>query len=532
MDRNRRAGGIGFSASAFFFLIHVFVRTWLFSGSVPNPADDAFSGYKSNALIHSISWPTMLPMVPELPMAYYYYFYVWPAAFASWAGVPLKSGLMGHLGRVVRHWRHAGTFELVLPRLRNRRDQIVGSLIILNGCSLSFLLGLAMRTGPKHWIQEQGMISHRYGLYLRVPQATSEYRDPFIPFTTGVLIVALFFLWRLIEDRRLGWPQAIFVTMALASLAGYCTFHLVGFVLVVVPVLTIAAIAIQRRESLRRWFPPFIALGLASLALCCPLVYQLIHRAPGGRMERFRDPLLVWLPGALGHLGFGVIAGLALLALLSAALSNILVWPVLFRGDGKSLPTFVKCLLGIFFLGTFVCFFGVIDDFVPKFGTFVATAAILAFLSLEKPPKWSYPVVVCGLIGPCLLILNTARANFAGDKQDPIWRTLDQIGAQTHEVVLYDVPAPERMRRTPWQDEAPYFSRIQFLSPADQVDEQDRNFMVDPAQLKTLPPTQVRLRALAGGSSTYLLLRMADAPPAGERLYSSNLFSLDRVSFK
>jgi hypothetical protein len=140
--------------------------------------------------------------------------------------------------------------------------------------------------------------------------------------------------------------------------------------------------------------------------------------------------------------------------------------------------------------------------------------------------------MVCGLIGPSLLILNTIRANIAGPKQDPLWRTLDRLSSDTHEIVLYDVPYSVRRQRVPWQNAAPFFSRIQFLAPADEVDDQDQNFMVDPAQLKTLPPTPDRVRELAKGAPTYLLLRTGTAASAGERLYSDDLFSLDRVKLK
>ena len=512
------------------FASHALLRVWLFTGTVPNPADDGYSGYKANALIHTPSWPTMFTEALETPMAYYYYAYEWPAALASWAGVPLRAGwwvtaiILCASGSML-------IFESILPRFRDRRDFLLGTLVVLNGCSISFVLAAAFKLGPRFWTQEAGILGSRYHLYLRTPQFNSGYWSPFAVFVAGLLGVVVCYLWRLIEERKVHRAEFVFVLLTVASLAGYCTFDLIGFAIVFVPVLTVAAIIVQRGESLRRWLLPLAAMGIAALAVSLPIVLQLSHRAPGSRQERFKDPLLVWLHTGLPIYGLHVLLGLLLWFLLALALSNLLVLPILFPGNTSPRERFTVLLLWIFGFGTFVCLFGVIDDFVPKFGIALAAIGILAFYSIRNPPVWSMPLLMIGLIGPGLGFLDTIRANVVLQKADPIWKTLDALNTQTHEVVLYDVPLPERYRRTGWTNTTPYFSQIEFVVPVNEIDDLGINFMVNPAQLATLPPTAVRMRQFSKGAPTYLLLRTGSAAPAGVRLYSDGAFTLDRVKF-
>jgi hypothetical protein len=251
----------------------------------------------------------------------------------------------------------------------------------------------------------------------------------------------------------------------------------------------------------------------------------LIHRAPGARQERFRDPLLVWLHTGLPIHGYSAIPILGLWTAVLIPLTNPMILPVLWRRKDEPEEQSVRLLMWIFGFGTFVCLFGVIDDFVPKFGGIPAAAAILAFYRMRNPPKWSMALLLCGLVGPNLAALDTVRANVVLEKIDPVWRKLDALTAERDEVVLYDVPRPPQTHPSMF----PYFSRAQFLVPVDQIDDESRNFMVDPAGLTKLPSTAERVRELAKGAPTYLLLQSGTAPPKGEELFRSKEFSIDRV---
>jgi len=512
---------------AILLVAHILIRTWIFTGSVPNPADDNWAGYKSDALIHSSSWPTMLPSEPEISMSYYYYGWMWSAGLASWFGAAAAPAW----------WVSAIVFcvtggmliiELFLPHLRDRRSLALASLVIIAGCSISALLAIPQGLKPQDWGWAGKVLCEHYGLYMIVAGGPNLW-TPTAVFAQGVLMVALVLLWRLFEDWTPNRPASIFVVLALASLAGYCTFDLFGFGIVVLPVLVLAVLVTDLRGALRRWFPHLIAMGIASVLLCLPLLLSLLHRAPGAHLAAY-IPLLVWLQTAPQRFGLPLILGLAVWAVLSTALGNVLIFPVLFREDRQPLPAFTRLLIAIFFFGAFVCFFGVSFDFPSKFGQFVALTAILAFFTLEKPPKWAGALLLCGVVGPGLITLNTVRANIFLQKVDPVWRTLDQLAAQTHEVVLYDITASEHAQRGGWLHLEPFFSRIQFLEPADQVVDADLVYFSDPALLKSLPPTMVRLHKLMNGAHTYLLLRTGTAAPKGTRLYSSPSFSLDRVS--
>jgi hypothetical protein len=520
-------------ALVFLVIVHMLVRSWMFTGSAPLPSDDACAGYKANALINSPSWPTVFPEAPELALAYYYYAFSWPAALASWVHLPVPSGwwvtaiVLCAMGGML-------VLELILPRLRSGRDFLVALVVVTAGCDVSYLPSLAYGLGPKNWYREGGFIGRlgdHFGLYLRVPQFVcyQNSNGPFAGFEAGLLVVAVVLLWRLITDGKAKGAESIFVGLVIASLAGYCTFDLIGFVLVIAPVLCGAAIAVQGGGALRRWFVPLAAMGAGSLALCLPIVMSLAHRSREIRLDRFRDPLLIWLRTGLPHAGYGVFAMLVVAFVLAAGISNVALLPVMFRGGKEPLPAFTKLLLWMFWFGTFVCLFGVTDDFVGKFGWFLSMVAILAFFTIEKPPKWSRVLLVCGVIGPGLAILNCVRANIVMEKFNPAWATLDQLEAQRHEVVVYDVPDAERRRRGPLEILIPYFSRIEFVAPVEQINEQGQDYMMDPSQLKTLPPTAERVRALAKGSPTYLLLRLSSTAPEGERVYSDRIFSIDRV---
>jgi hypothetical protein len=500
------------------------LRTWLFTGNTPNPADDTYSGYKANAIIHSPSWPTMLPEAPELPMAYYYYVYEWPAAFASLAKVPLLAGwwvtaiVFCTMGAML-------LYELILPALRTKRDVLIGALIALNGSDLSFLAALALGFGPKNWALIAPILGKRYGLYLHVTGYSGGYWSPFAAFAMGLLLVSIWLLWQLIREQRLSRGEYLFVLLSIASLAGYCTFDLIGLVLAIMPVLTAAAVLERKAGVVRRWVISMVTMGMGALLLSLPVVALLIHRAPGARQERFKDPLLVWLHTGLPSHGYGALPILALWTAVLIPLTNPTILPVLWRRGDEPEEISIRLLMWIFGFGTFVCLFGVMDDFEPKFGGVPAGAAILAFYQMRNPPKWSKALLICGLIGPSLVALDTVRANLVLQKVDPVWRKLDAVSDERDEVVLYDVPRPPLTHPRIY----PYFSRAQFLAPVDQIDDQARNFMVDPAQLATLPPTAERVRELAKGAPTYLLLRSGTAVAEGEELYRDQEYSIDRV---
>ena len=103
---------------AILVVVHIGIRTWIFTGSVPNPADDVWSGYKCGALLHTKSWPTTMTDEPELGMSYYYYGWEWPAALESWVSAPPQAGwwvtaiILCVAGGML-------AIELFLPRLRN-----------------------------------------------------------------------------------------------------------------------------------------------------------------------------------------------------------------------------------------------------------------------------------------------------------------------------------------------------------------------------------------------------------------------------
>jgi hypothetical protein len=469
----------------------------------------------------------MLPAEPELAMSYYYYGWVWSAGVASWFGVaPAPAWWVSAIVFCVTGGMLI--IELFLPRLRDMRSLALATLVIIAGCSISILMALPLRLMPKDWARAGIVLCERYGLYMTVPAGPSLW-TPSTIFTHGLLMVVLLLLWRLFEDRTPNRPACIFVVLGLASLAGYCTFDLLGFGIVVLPVLVLAVLVTDPRGALRRWAPRLIAMGIASVLLCLPLLLNLLHRAPGAHVNGY-IPLLVWLQSAPHRFGLPLILGLAGWTLLATALGNVLIFPVLFRGDRQPLPAFTRLLIAIFFFGAFVCFFSVTFDFPAKFGQFLGLTAILAFFSLEKPPKWAGALLLCGIVGPGLITLDIVHANIFLQKMDPVWRTLDQLDAQTHEVVLYDIPLSEQAQRNGWLHLEPFLSRIQFLEPADQIVEGDRVYFSDPALVKTLPPTMVRLRKLMNGAHTYLLLRSGTAAPKGARLYSSPSFSLDRVS--
>ncbi|MBC7851942.1 MAG: hypothetical protein IAF94_00755 [Pirellulaceae bacterium] len=353
---------------------------------------------------------------------------------------------------------------------------------------------------------------------------------PFGVLATGVLIASIAILVEFIQQ---GWDsrKAAFVTLGVGALAGYCTFHLIGFAVVVMPVLCVAALLTQKRLVFKKWIPHIMAIGLGALLLCLPLILELLQRKSGIRYGRFRDPLLVWLQTAFDKFSILQIGGLFGWALICALAANILILPVVLRPRSEKLSLLGAVLLSIFFLGTLVCFFGVVDDFVPKFGHFITTALVVLFFTLKERPKWSTALLLAGLVGPILFTLNNVRANIATRKWDPVWRELDRLTEKTGEVVLYDVSITERRtHRTPWENILPLFSKASFLVPANQVDDQDQNFLRDPADLEKLPPISSRLANLIGPAPTWLLLSTPDRQLLGEELYRSPLFSVQRVN--
>ncbi|MEA3207925.1 MAG: hypothetical protein QOE70_982 [Chthoniobacter sp.] len=506
--------------------LHVVMRCWLVTERGPNPADDGLAGYKSLALLNSISWPTIHPEAPELPLSYYYYAYCWPASLAT-LGVSLKIGwwmtavVLCVVGGML-------ALEAVLPRLRTRADVGLASVTIGAGASFAFVLGIAQRLPLRAWLQEVSFLTAKFGLYMRVPQTVCGYWAPFSVFASGVLLVATLFLFDLI---RLRWDGARFAwtVLGIAGLAGYCTFHLLGFAVVVVPILIVTAWLYRREGGLRRGFVGIGALGIGSAFTTLPLLLDLAQRQTGTRYDRFRDPLLVWLQTALDKYSVFVVLGLGLWTLTAVLLSNVLLVPLLARWR-KERPSPENILLfSIFAVGTGLCFFGVTDDFVPKFGGFVATTLIVAFLGSGPWLGGTRCFWIAAVVVPVLIVLNTVRANVASPRWDGAWRAIDTT-ARSGEVVLYDVAVTERRKRNPWQSVIPFFARARFLVPADQVDDQGQNFLRDPAALQALPPTGTRLARMVGDAPSYLLLTTPGGPPVGEELYRSELFSLQRIT--
>ena len=509
-----------------FVAVHVVVRTWIMTGSVPNPADDTFGGYKSNALLNSMSWPTRHPEAPESVMSYYYYIYAWPAGLAGLLGVSLKAGWW--VTAVV--FCVAGgmlAFEVILPRLRSTRWSLLAGLALLNGCSLAILLALPLKIPPRDWGHEVEVLTTPAGLYMRVPQIVGAYWAPFAIFASGLLLVTLVFLFDSLWNR-LSRAQLSFCILSLGSLAGYCTFHLIGLALVVVPVLAVAVIRMGK-ESRLGWFARLLGMGAASIAACLPLLLDLAQRSAGTRYYRFRDPLHVWLQTAGDKYSAGHIIGLIAWTLLCGLATNVLIFPILFRHRPNRLPPLASVLLGIFIWGSVLSLFGVTDDFVPKFGHFLGTTLVVVFFLMEERPRWAAPLFFAGLVGPVLGLLNGVRANFFTPKWDGAWWAADRAARSSGEVVFYDIPAEERHNRTPWINLLPLYSRTRFLVPAEQVDDQGQNFLRDPSDLAKLPSTEARLQKAIGDAPSYLLLTVPKEVPGGEELYRSDSFSLWRL---
>lgn len=504
----------------------VVIRIWLVTERGPNPGDDTYAGFKTQALLHSQGWPTIHPEAPDLPISYYYHAYMWPAALAP-LGISIKAGwwvtaiILCVVGGML-------VLELIMASLKNRGDVALASVTVAVGCSLSVVLALVQRLPPRLWLQEAGYLTQEFGLYMRVPVTVGAYWAPFNAIATGVLLVATIFLLDSIRGR---WslPRFLWTVLVVGSLAGYCTFHLIGFMLIVVPVLTVVAWRETTAGTLRRWLTSLVALGTASALATLPLLLDLAQRQTATRYDRFRDPLHIWLQTAFEKFSVLQVLGLGFWILAAALLSNILLLPLLARWRAGRLDFEAKSLLAVFGVGTLVSFFGVTDDFVPKFGLYIASLPAVVFLRSGPWRGWERALWIAGLTAPLFLALNAFRANLATPKWDRVWHLIDQTATKTGEVVLYDVPFSERRNRNPWQNVIPYFSRARFLVPADQVDDQGQNFLRDPAALATLPSTERRLAQMIGDAPTYLLLTTPDRPPAGEELYRSGLFSLQRI---
>jgi hypothetical protein len=521
----------------FLLIVYVALRIWIFTGNALYPSDDVRAGYKCDGLVSSVSWPTAFPEAPELPMGYYYYAFIWPAMFFSWFGVPVMASwwvtaiVLCVAGVML-------VMELILPYLRSHRDFLLALFIIAFGCDIAYLPAIAHGLGPKLWYSGGGVLGilgEHYGLYLWAPAfvAYTSCNSPFMILEGGLLLIAVVLLCRLALDRRLSRAESTFVILVIASLPGYCTFDLIGFVLSVVPVLSVAALVTQKRDCLRRWFAPLAAIGAAALALCLPILLVLLRRTKDpGHLISSRPFLIPWLKTGLPSHGFAVAAGLLLAYLVGTAMNNLTAVAALFSGSRAPLSPFTRLLLWIFGIGTFLCLFGVTEDFVGKFDVFLCMTGTLAYFTVSNPPKWCATVLFLGVVGPGLCVLNSMRADIVSAKLVPVWKPLEQLTRQTDEVVLYDIPRDVRDQLGDMNTLVPYFSEARFIVPVDQIDLYGHNYVLSPSQLETLPPTATRVRDMAKGSPTYLLLRSGTAPPAGERLYTDSVFSIDRVKIE
>lgn len=509
------------------FAAHALVRTWIFTGSVPIPADDTFGGYKASGLLHAAGWPAMHPEAPELPFSYYYYSFVWPATLSALLHVPLTVGW----------WATAVTlcvtggmliFEVIAPYLRSTGVAVLAALALFNGASIAFVLALSQGFAPRHWGHFVQLAGDPFSLYIRVPQGFGGYITPFAIFSTGALlvIVVLSVEWM---SRRWTIPEVVFSLLGLSSLVGYCTFHIIGTVLAVLPPLLVAAAVTQRQRVFLNWLPRLAAIGFGAMLLSAPLLLLYLERKSVDRAGRFQNPLLVWLGGAFEKFPADQVLWLLFWIMLVTLASNVVALACIPQWRKVRSHPLALVLFSMFALGTIVCLCGVTDDFVAKFGNFAATAAVVVFFMLPNKPKWCWVILLISLIGPILDGINAARANIVKPKMDEVWKTIDRETAKSGEVVLYDVDEGVKRSRLPWDNIPPFFSRARFVVPATQIE--GILFVSDPGEFQNLPPTPVRLANFAGGHSTYLLLTDPSHEQPGTELYRSTLFTLRRVPF-
>lgn len=497
--------------------LHVLIRSWFFTGSSPSPADDVFSGYKAHALLFAQGWFAPHPEIPELSFNYYYYAYSWPAGLASWFSISLWSAW----------WVTAVTLcviggmlvmEIALPRLKNNFQIALGSCLVTAGASLSFIVDIFLKMPPKEWGHTVQYLTPD-NLYLRLPIQMQGYWGPFVPFCSGLLVVLIVLSIRSWK-KNLHWAEHLFLVLCIAGLAGYCTFFLVGYLLIVLPSLLVVLLTRFRYSQWLNAIRAHLCWGLCACIASLPILLEFAERSRGIRHQAF-VPLPLWLSQLPAH-QTAKIGWVLLIILFLVPFYNPASFLFLKKTKARRSP-FYQVGMILFFWGTLVCCFGVTDDFVPKFGFLIALSGLtpLLFLSFTKK-TWTIMASI-GILGPLLLILNCTRANIASSKMDPLWQVLDQ--QQAHEPILVYYDAPDiRSTVNAWTVFSPFFSRAEFLVPIDQMDDEGRNFLKNPALLKQLPDTLNRLKAASPNHTVFKLTSSAMTSPSV--LYQNRSYSL------
>lgn len=504
---------------AFLLLANIAIRAWLFTGSAPNPADDVFAGYKASAVFNSTGWPTTCPEAPELAFSYYYYIFMWPAALGHWLNIPFWSGWWA-----TAVWTCTIGCLLILEplqaRLKNKLLWLLTAAFAITGAAFTLPVIVLQRIPVKYW---GGVMTSFTGDEFRfqIPQHYADYWGPFTLLAGGFLLNAVFLLIQLLRHRRFTPGRSGYVSLGLGALAGYCTFDLLGFGLVFVPVLLLILLTMT---PVRHWLSSVWRLavfGVSSVLLGLPFLLEIARRSSEGRITNLRH-LPEWLQT---HPPISQILFLSGVWIGLTVLRNPLAFVGLVSASTTLRPVWTRFLKGVFLWGCVVCFFGLITDFVPKFGSVVALTGALLFWERKRILPWQYVLLVLGLAEPALSALNMTRANMTVQKSDSVWRALDEQAYRQGLPVVYSI-GDLRNTRGVWVNCMPFFSRSVFITPKEEFAETEVNFLRDAALRLSLKPVPERLATQFPQAREYILLGPPDSVPTGKASFHSDNFTL------
>lgn len=510
-------------------LLNVLIRTWVFTGSVPNPADDNWGGYKTSALYHATGWPAIATDAEGISYAYYYFLYTWPAALAGffgvnfWFGTWITDVLFCVLGSLL-------TFEVVKPRIDSRCSVQAYSFLLVCGASFGLFLAIALRVSP-----------HDFGSILRAvlpdnldvssPRSDGTYWMPFAVFCTGLLFTALHLLLQQWRHRVLPIRLA-FVILVISALAGYSTIHLIGFALICLPFLLIIVV---RDLPVNRRLPAIGSLffiGAVSLLAGLPLITELVgrHQQPASGNNY---GLFIWIGNYSSAYSTASLVKFGILIALVWLVSNPLAIVSFFNKKNNRRPFFMWLCAAIFIWGSLISLSGILDlfklahEFSHKFEGTIALAGIFLFFQIESERKWLSIFFALALIGPAFFIVNTVRANIQCAKLDPVWKTIDAKCNNEKIPVYYYLTDEDRHKELPWVKFAPFNSRAHFQMPTGQVDPHSFVYLQSGSiTLNTEYPFDInRLKKQYPNASQYLLLTRPQ-PNVENVLYESSNFQL------
>ena len=500
-------------------IANVAIRAWLFTGSAPNPADDIFAGYKANALFNSPGWPVLSPEASELAFSYYYYVFMWPAALGYWLNIPLWPGWWASAV-----WICTLGCLLILEPLRSRLKSkplwLTAAAFALTGAALTLPVVIFQRVPVKHWM---GVITSftKNEFRFPLPQHYCDYWAPFTLLAGGLLLNAIFLLIQLLRHKRLAPGRLAYSILGFGALGGYCTFHLLGFGLVFVPVLLLIFLTMTPATRWLALGSRLALIGISSVLLGLPFLLDIAQRKSAGRIDASRH-VPDWLQSnpPLSQILF--LSGIWILLTL---LRNPLAVVGLFSASSTLRPFWTRFLKGVFLLGCFVCYFGLISDFVPKFGSVIAISGAFLFWERKRLLPWQYILLTLSLVEPVLGALNMTRANLAVQKSDPVWRTLDERAYREGLPVVYSI-GDLRHTRSVWENSMPFFSRSVFITPKEEFAETEVNFLRDATLRFELKPVSERLALHFPKAGKYYLVTLPDSDSPGQNIYHSNSFSV------